>query len=72
MDSWNLILHVGASALAKILQFLFDSFIKNFQGDETRDHDDGKDLEATDGVAEDDPGEQGGNHRFQEKKVVGA
>ena len=60
------------SALAKILQSLFDGFIKYFQGDETRDHDDGKNLEAADSVAEDDRGQQGGNHRFQEKKVVGA
>ena len=72
MDSWNLIFHVGASALAKILQFLCDSFIKNFQGDKTRDNDDGKNLKAADGVAEDYPGQQGGNHRFQKKKVVGA
>ena len=71
MDSWNLILHAEASALAKILPSLFDGFIKHFQGDETRDHDDGKDLKAADGVAKDDPGEEGGNHRFQEKKVIG-
>ena len=72
MDSWNLILHTEASALAKILPSLFDGFIKHFQGDETRDYDDGENLEAADGVAEDYPGQQGGNYRFQEKNVVGA